>query len=191
MLDISFTQMKSTHLTFQFLNKIEEHKKAMKSTRKLFSTFHIFEGLVMSEYSAMLLKSSVEKILDLVSIIAGCEKRVANAKKTQGKINCIADHVKNLGLSNNHWSALQHHFSSDSLSDLNNFRTAVLHTRGLKSLDFTKATETEQALGALEMEKLLKRYSFIIHIGFLFALMILVDFLILKVINPKAPALSR
>ena len=82
---------------------------------------------------------------------------------------------------------MQHHFSSESLSDLNKLRTSVLHKRGIKALDFTKATESEQACGALEMEKLLKKYSFIIHMGFLFALMILVDFLILKVNNSKVP----
>lgn len=171
-LDISFTQIKANYLHFQFLKQIEKYQRTSQHNSELISSFDIFHGVTDAEYALLLIKSLPEKMLIAVSIILDCEKQVKSAKKTNAKLNAIDQQINRLQNNTSHWSPLRKYFKSDSLEDLNRIRTGILHENGIKDIDFTRCNHREQMKGAWTMRKMLKKYSFIMHMCFIVTLML-------------------
>jgi hypothetical protein len=179
-LDISFTQIKANHLYFQFLKHIDKYKQTSHNKNHLISSLDIFYGVTDAEYALVLIKSLPEKMLIAVSIILDCEKQVKSAKRTNAMLNAIDQQIILLQNNTSHWSPLKKYFHSDNLKDLNRIRTGILHENGIGDLDFTRCNHEEQMKGALAINGMLKKYSFIMHMCFIVTLMLVVDETIIK-----------
>jgi hypothetical protein len=179
-LDISFTQIKTTYLYFEFLKHIRKYKQSIQQNNRLISSLDIFYAVTNAEYALVLIKSLPEKMLIAVSIILDCEAKVKSAKKTTAKVNAIDQHVTQVQAISNHWSVLKNYFQAKSLEDLNRVRTGILHENGIRDIDFTRCNHQEQIKGALAIEEMLKKYSFTMHMCFIVTLMLIVDETIIK-----------